>query len=295
MLTRVAMLGPCNHFSFRGRNFRETMMDSQSNSAVSLDEAATVVEGLVRHAGEILMAYRRSGELVATSKPGVDVTTEADERIDRFLHDGLLARYPGSAFLTEEAAPSDLSAIEQADDLWVIDPLDGTVNFTRGHPNFAVSVAFLHRGKTSLGIIYVPMAGKLYCARADKEGAYLNGEHIHVSQISSLRETVAAFDWSWDPEKRKQIIPWLDKLSGQVRQIKAMGSAAADLAALAEGKIDAYLHSGVKPWDIAAAALIVEKAGGIVLSPDRSDWTPFKPGILAANHHLYPHILNLIA
>ncbi len=269
-------------------------IDSQSGEPINLAEAADFLRSLVTEAGEILLDYRHSRQFVTIQKPGVDVTTEADQTVDRFLHDRLLAGYPRSAFLTEETAPPDLSGAARAADLWVIDPLDGTVNFTRGHPNFAISVALLHKGQARLGVVYLPAAGKLYEARADVEGACLNGNPIHVSQTSALREAVVAFDWSWDLDKRKQIVYWLDRLSDHVRQIKAMGSAAADLAALAEGQIDGYVHSGLKPWDVAAAALIVRKAGGVVSSPDGGAWTPFQPELLAANRVLHSPIQRLI-
>jgi myo-inositol-1(or 4)-monophosphatase len=268
--------------------------DSPSNHAISLDEAAPFLHMLLKQAGHMLRAYFGSRQLAEKQKPGVDVTTEADEIIDRLFHEQLAARFPGCAFLTEETPVADLSAIVNADNLWVIDPLDGTVNFTRGNPNVAISAALLHKGEISLGMVYLPVGMKLYEARADQEGASLNGAPIRVSRMAQLRETVVAFDWSWDLAKRKDIIRCLDRLSDHVRQIKAMGSAAADLASLAEGKIDVYIHTGLKPWDVAAAALIVRKAGGIVSSLDSSQWTPFNPQILAANERLHSQILSLI-
>jgi myo-inositol-1(or 4)-monophosphatase len=271
--------------------------DSESVDTINLDDAAAFLRNLVREAGELLLGYRQSRQFAAIEKSGVDVTTEADQRVDRFLHERLSARYPHSAFLTEETARPDVSGIQAeatANYLWVIDPLDGTVNFTRGHPNFAISVALIHKGEMALGAVYVPASGRLYQAQANQDGAYLNGEPIHVSQTASLREAVVGFDWSWDLEKRKQIIYWLERLSGHVRQLKCMGSAAADLSSLADGQIDGYIHSGLKPWDAAAAALIVQKAGGIIASPDGSAWTPFNPSILAANPHLHQQIMDLM-
>jgi myo-inositol-1(or 4)-monophosphatase len=273
-------------------------INSALSDTINLDEAAAFLRTLVRDGGDMLLGYRASQQFTSIQKSGVDVTTEADQALDRFLQDSLSNRYPQSAFLTEESAPSDpagLEASRSTEYLWVIDPLDGTVNFTRGHPNFAISVALLHKGEICLGAVYLPVAGKLYEAQRDKEGAFLNGNPIQISHTSSLREAAVAFDWSWDLEKRKQIVRWLDRLSGHVRQLKCMGSAAADLSSLAEGLIDVYIHSGLKPWDVAAAGLIVRNAGAVVSLPDGGSWTPFNSMILAANPELHPQIMKLIA
>ena len=138
------------------------------------------------------------------------------------------------------------------------------------------------------------MTKDLYYADTEGNHAYLNGSPISVSLTKNLGEAVLACDWAWGLEKRLNVVTWLQKISTKVRQIKSMGSAVADLASLAEGRIDAYMHSGLKPWDVAAVGLIVEKAGGKITTPSGGKWNVFEPDILASNGIVHEQILQLI-
>jgi myo-inositol-1(or 4)-monophosphatase len=249
---------------------------------------------LVRDAGTILQQYFNQDSVKEFQKEGVDFTTEADKKVDTYLQKQLKKEFPSSNFLTEETAPEDYSSLAKAENMWVIDPLDGTINFSRRHPNFAISIALMHKGEVKMGIVYAPLLDKLYFARSDQENAYLNDKIIHTSITSELRESTVACDWSWDLEKRKTLIKWLGCIAGDVRQIKSMGSAAADLSSLGEGKIDGYINSGLKPWDTAAASIIIQKAGGIVTTSKGEKWDPFNPDIFASNKHLYKMLLKRI-
>lgn len=117
----------------------------------------------------------------------------------------------------------------------------------------------MQKGEVVLGVIYAPIENKLYVARNGKEGAYLNGKQIYVSETNDLREVVLGCDWGWDLKKRANIVDWLGKVSDKIRQVASRGSAVADLASLAEGRMDAYFHSGLKPRDTAAALIIIQK------------------------------------
>ena len=264
------------------------------HSLRELDRAQRVLETLLPATGEILREHFLSRAFTRTEKAGVNFTTGADEEADAFLRQALGHEFPDSAQLSEETAPPDWSALLGAEDVWVIDPLDGTGNFSRGTPHFAISVARVSRGKPSIGAIYDPMTRDFYSARLDWPHAYRNGEPIRVSPTEALRETVLACDWGWDLPKRKEIVRALDALCTHVRQIKSMGSAVADLAQLAEGRIDAYVHSGLKPWDVAAAGLIITKAGGTITTIAGGRWNIFDSSILAATPSLHPRILRLL-
>ncbi|OGD83383.1 hypothetical protein A2165_03530, partial [Candidatus Curtissbacteria bacterium RBG_13_40_7] len=197
-------------------------------------------------------------------------------------------------FLTEETAPEDYSSLRSADNLWVIDPLDGTINFSRKHPNFAISVALVNKGVLQLGVVHVPLTGDTYWAQADKEQAFVNGTPMQVSATEDMREVVLACDWAWGLEKRLNVVRWLGNISTHVRQIKSMGSAVSDLASLANGRIDGYIHSGLKPWDVAASALLIEKAGGKITTPAGGEWNVFNADMLATNGILHEPILKLV-
>lgn len=261
---------------------------------MDLKEAERFLQELLPGAGQIIKKHFESRDFTSQQKEGVDFTTQADIEVDQFLRKEISSKYPKHQFLTEETAPDDYSQLENVDNLWVIDPLDGTINFSRGIAHFAISVALMQKGKVVIGVVYAPMSGQLYLAREDEDEAFLDGKAIHVSETENLREVVVGCDWAWGLEKRKNVVNWLGKVAPHVRQIASRGSAVADLASLAEGKIDVYLHSGLKPWDVAAASLIIQKAGGMVTDVDGSSWNPFKKEILATNDRLQDKFLSLL-
>jgi len=267
----------------------------EMNGSIDLIKAREYVTGLIPQAGEILRRYFASQDFTQRKKEGVDFTTQADEEVDAFLRENIKRQYPQTNFLTEEAAPEDYSPLKQVDNLWVIDPLDGTINFSRKHPNFAISVGLVDKGIPKLGVVYVPVTQDIYYAQADQDDAFFNGKPIHVSLTENIGEAVIGCDWAWGLEKRLNVVRWLGNISTQVRQIKSMGSAVSDLASLAGGRIDAYLHSGLKPWDVAASSLLIEKAGGRITTPTGSNWDVFQPDILASNGILHERILDLIS
>lgn len=261
---------------------------------VDLTEARKYLVSLTLQAGEMLIKYFNSRDFAQHGKGGVDFTTQADEEVDKFLRVKIGAKYPGSDFLTEETAPKDYSNFKGKRSLWVIDPLDGTASFSRKHPNFAISIALVEKDVPKLGVVHVPMKGKTYWAQEDEDGAYLNGKTIQVSTTSELGKAVLALDWSWDIKKRLDVASWITKLCTKARQIRLMGSAASDLSSLAEGDVDAYLHSGLKPWDTAACSLIIEKAGGTITNSKGKKWDVFQPDIIASNGILHGEILKTI-
>ncbi len=261
---------------------------------ISTVEARTFVLQILPHAGKILRDYFTTRNFTHKSKGGVDFLTQADEEVDRYILDQLKRKYPHANFLTEETAPKDYTHMKTLDNVWIVDPLDGTINFSRGTSHFAVSIALVHAGLSELGVVYLPMTEELYWAERSEPLVYRYAEPIHVSKVTKLGESIIACDWAWGLEKRKNVVGWLDKLSTHVRQIKSMGSAVADLAQLASGRIDAYIHSGLKPWDVAAASLMVEKAGGKITTPEGKKWDVFEEDILATNTALHAQILSFI-
>jgi len=268
--------------------------NGESAPNVDLTEAREYLTELAPKAGEILKRYFNTGGYSTRQKAGVDFTTQADEEVDAFLREHIAEKFPRTQFLTEETAPDDYSSLRSANNLWVIDPLDGTINFSRKHPNFAISVALVNKGASQLGVVHVPLTGDTYWAQADKEHAFVNDTPMQVSATEDMREVVLACDWAWGLEKRLNVVRWLGNISTHVRQIKSMGSAVSDLTSLANGRIDGYIHSGLKPWDVAASALLIEKAGGKITTPTGDKWDVFNADILASNGVLHEQILKLV-
>src|SRR3989344_3293572 len=210
--------------------------ESSRENTIDLSGIEVFLKDLLPQAGGILKTHFEKRDFSSRQKAGVDFTTQADEEVDQFLRQQIAEKYPTHNFLTEETAPDDYSQFESQENLWVIDPLDGTINFSRGKANFAISVALMQEGKVVLGAVYVPMVDRFYIAREDKNGAFLNGQEIHVSETENLREVVLGTDWGWDLKKRQNIINWLNRIKDKIRQIQSLGSAVTDLAALANGE-----------------------------------------------------------
>ncbi len=263
-------------------------------SGSEIIKAEQFLARVVPKAGDILRKYYQERNYSTKQKDGVDFTTQADIETDEYLRKEIVKVFPNHKFLTEETAPKDWSSLENEEFLWVIDPLDGTINFSRGESNFAISVALVSRGNTLLGVAYNPITDDYFTASEAREGVFKNGERVKVSEVSELREITLACDWAWGLEKRLNVVEWLRKVSTHIRQVKSMGSAVADLARVAEGKVDVYLHSGLKPWDVAASAYFVQKAGGKVTLPNGGDWNVFEQDIFASNKILHKTIGDLI-
>lgn len=261
---------------------------------IDLDSAQKIIEQIARDAGEILKKYFASGDFTSISKGSTDFLTQADQEADDFIKKSLSDNFPDCPILTEESAPDDYSSLKNLDNLWVVDPLDGTSNFSRGSSYFAVSIGLVDKGVSKLAVVYLPMEDKIYLANANQNHATCNGKPINVSRINSLNETVFDIDFGWIIGQRDITLKWMASLVTKIRQIKIMGSAASELALLAEGKIDVYLHSGLKPWDTAASSLLVEKAGGKITTPQGEKWNIFNPQMLASNGILHDTIIELI-
>lgn len=206
------------------------------NKSIELTEARKYLVDLVPQAGEILRRYFTSRDFTQRSKGGVDFTTQADEEVDAFLVEQIKKQYPQTQFLTEETAPADYSSLKNVSDLWVIDPLDGTTNFSRHHSNFAISIGLVDKGVPRLGVVHVPMTGDTYWAQADTEGAFLNGEPLQVSPTDDLGASVIACDWAWGLEKRLNVVRWLGNINTHVRAINLWEALFLILQALLRGR-----------------------------------------------------------
>lgn len=249
---------------------------------------------LMPRAGEVILKYWMKKNILTKRKSLIDIVTIADLEADRFISKSLQSKYPYIPILSEETAPKDYSSYKNRDLLWIIDSLDGTANFSRGDSNFCISIALVSHGKPIIGAIYKPIENKLYFAGENKQGAFLNGNKIEISKVAKLSEAVICTDWSHNLKTKKDTIRFLDKVTGHVKQIKILGSAAANLALVSEGKVDVYAEAFLYPWDTAAAALIIQESGGVVTDLHGGQWNPFNPEILAGNPVIHGKMMELI-
>lgn len=220
-----------------------------------------------------------------------DLTTETDLQVQARIKEVIRERFPHHGFLAEEA---DGTLPQPAEYQWIIDPIDGTTNYSRRFPFFSVSVALSsHEGQPLLGVVYDPLRKMMFQAHRGS-GARLNGERIRVSTTDELGRALVGMEWSRDPVKRDRNIQVLARLAPQVWTLRGAGSAALSLCYVASGWLDLYVHLSLSPWDIAAAGLIIEEAGGKVTNLVGAPWTLDSGEYLATNALLHDAALKLL-
>jgi fructose-1,6-bisphosphatase/inositol monophosphatase family enzyme len=230
-------------------------------SDVDVQRAVSTAESVAREAGDYLMS-RFGMARVAYRKAPLDDVLDADVESERLILTRLQADFPGFGVLSEEAGLIGADRPVR----WIVDPLDGSVNFQRGAPIFAVSIA-LATGKSILaGVTYLPMRDELFTAIRD-QGAKLNSEAVAVSQTAALEEAIihiGELERTSPETVSQEQLAELTRVAHLARRIRIVGSSAADLAAVASGRADALIMHGGEPWDVAAGNLLVREAGGLV-------------------------------
>ncbi|HEY2207548.1 MAG TPA: inositol monophosphatase family protein [Pseudonocardia sp.] len=233
---------------------------------------------LAGEAAEVADAMRAEAVTsVHTKSSRTDVVTAADTAAERLLRTRLAAERPGEPVLGEEAgrdrspAPGELC--------WVVDPIDGTVNYLYGYPWYAVSVAVTRDGGALAGAVVEPSSGRVWSA-ALGHGATVDGAPLRVSAADRLDLALIGTGFSYDAERRGRQGALAAALLTRVRDIRRAGSAALDLCAVAAGWLDGYYEHGINPWDWAAGALIATEAGAVVRPPDPD--APYGEAMLAA-------------
>ncbi len=254
------------------------------------DEFFKVGEAAVREAGRYLREH--FGQVVEASYKGaVDLVTPFDLGAQEILLGRLSAAFPDHGFLAEEG----VARTGASDCRWVIDPLDGTTNFAHGFPVFGVSAGLECSGRLTLGFVYDPMRDEMFRAEAGR-GAFLNGSPIRVSGVSELGRSLLATGFPYDvrmsPENN--LDHW-GRFIIRAQAIRRCGSAALDLSYVACGRFDGFWELKLKPWDVAAGALIVMEAGGRVTDFEGRPFTLEVPGVVATNGLIHGPIIDVLA
>lgn len=259
---------------------------------------------IAREAGAEIRRRVPGAREIATKLNSVDLVTDTDQAVDRLISQRLHDAFPDHARLTEETGAT---ASENAPVCWVVDPLDGTVNFAHGVPHFAVSIAAVagfHPGDTLdtpgpgaeilAGVVYDPMRDELFEATSNGP-ARLNGETIGVSPCTALAEALVASGFPYDRRERadEYLGEWR-KLLPRCRDLRRAGAAALDLAYVAAGRFDAYWERGLHAWDIAAGILIVRRAGGHATNRDGRDLFLDASEVLAAPPEIHRSLVDLL-
>lgn len=233
-------------------------------------------DNAARAAGELLRKSFQHPQRV-NSTLAHDIKLEIDVQAQELITKLLLEEFPEHALYGEEGIVGDQSSEHQ----WVVDPLDGTVNYFYGIPHFCVSIALRFRGEIMVGVTYDPIREEMW--RGQKgEAPKLNGEIFHVSDRADLAEAVISVGLSKTGATIEAGLPILQRMIHRARKCRLLGSAALDMAYVACGRFDAYIEQGISLWDIAAGWLLIETAGGIVDLRPREDMKD-KYSVVASN------------
>lgn len=227
-----------------------------------------------------------------SSKPGkMNLVTEYDRKSEKCIVDFIQDNVPSSCFLAEEGGKS---GNPHSENLWIVDPLDGTVNFAHRIPFFSISIAAYQHDRILCGIVYHPLTSELFVAERN-HGAYLNGDRIHVSSTRSLSDSILATGFPYNLiENPSHCIERFSKVLRLGIPVRRLGSAALDLAYTAAGRFDGFFEPCLKPWDIAAGNLLIEEAGGKISSWENKKYNVLQPEPLLATNGLIHNELSEI-
>jgi myo-inositol-1(or 4)-monophosphatase len=252
------------------------------------------LEDVTDQAARAIMSYfqgRFRIDRKDTSPEGIDIVTDADRASEDIILAAIRREFPGHDILTEETTLSRTGSPW----LWLVDPLDGTVNFTHGIPVFSVSIALMNNGILVAGMVYDPTRMERFRAIRN-QGAYLNGNPIRVSGVDRINKSMVATGFPYD--KAYSSVNNLAEFSRVVRRVQGIrrgGSAAIDLSYVACGRLDGFWELKLKPWDMAAGMLLVEEAGGRVtdLTGKRTD--VYTDNILATNGIVHDLLVGVLS
>jgi myo-inositol-1(or 4)-monophosphatase len=258
-------------------------------------ELLDLARDIAVEAGALARTLRSEGVEVADTKSTVtDIVTFADRQTEQLIRDRLAAARPDDGFLGEESGAEPGSSGLT----WVVDPIDGTVNYAYGLPFYAVSIAVVEGEPDPLtwralaGCVVNPVSGELFTA-AEGKGAYLDGERIRVAESVEPGQALLATGFSYTPERRTAQAEALSRYIASVRDIRRIGVAALDLCYVAAGRLNAYAETGLHPWDQAAGVLIAREAGARVTGWDGGE--PSREFLLAAEPRLAEALEKILA
>ncbi len=221
----------------------------------------TIAKRAALSASRILLRHIDHLErLTVTTKQRSDFVSEADVQAEQDIIQTLRKTYPNHSILAEETG-EQAGADEYQ---WIIDPLDGTTNYLHGIPHFAISIAFRHKNRLEAALVYDPIRQEMFTASRG-EGAQINDRRIRVSGVIQMENALLGTGFPFrHPQHQPAYLSVFNSLFGRCLEIRRAGAASLDLAYVASGRLDGYWEIGLKPWDIAAGALLVQEAGGLV-------------------------------
>lgn len=261
---------------------------------IGRDDLKEFMLRLTEISGNILMSHF-NGDLTIESKDqrvgGIDIVTNADMSSERAIISHIRQRFPEHDILAEETSQNLNGGSPW---LWVVDPLDGTVNFAHNYPHFAISIALLEKGTIVAGVVCDPLKRETYLAMRG-QGAFLNGRPVRVSKPQTLNRSMVGTGFPYDKAfSSENNLTEFSRVLPKVQGMRRLGSAALDLAYVACGRLDGFWELKLKPWDIAAGILLVEEAGGLVTDRFGRVMRLDSPSILATNGLIHSEMMSAL-
>jgi len=252
----------------------------------------TIAVKAARRAGTVIIrASQDIGTLKVQSKTFNDFVSEVDHTAERTIIETLKNAYPDHGFIGEESGNQNV----KAENVWIIDPLDGTTNFLHGFPQYCVSIALQQQGQLTQAVIYDPNRNDLFTA-THGGGAYLNDKRIRVSNRTKLQDSLIATGFPFrDFAHLDTYLAMFKDMLKKTSGVRRPGSAALDLAYVAAGWVDGYWEIGLKSWDLAAGALMVHEAGGLVGDFEGNEGYLESGNIVAGNPRIFGQLLQTLA
>ncbi|MGN6475965.1 MAG: inositol monophosphatase family protein [Flavipsychrobacter sp.] len=255
-----------------------------------MEQLKQVLLEATKEAGKIIQQYFQ-GSFNIENKEGINnLVTEVDKHSEKAIIDIIRKNYPEHSIISEEEG----EMLQESDYQWIIDPIDGTVNFAHGIPICCVSIGLKHKDELLLGAVYNPMMNELFFAEKGK-GAYLNDKPIRVSSKTNCAKAclVTGFPYKW-PNSSEHPIRVFERFILEGLPVRRLGSAAIDLCWVACGRFDGFWEYNLSSWDVAAGYLIVQEAGGRITNFDGAPYSVFDKETLATNGHIHEDMLRLI-
>ncbi|GBM47239.1 Inositol monophosphatase 1 [Araneus ventricosus] len=237
-------------------------------SSSEIDEYYNVAVKLAQTAGEVIRKAIDEKKNVETKASAVDLVTETDKKVEELLRAGFSSHFPDHCFIGEESEGGKLTDAPT----WIIDPVDGTMNFVHRFPYNAVSIGLAVNKQIVLGVVYNPVLDRMYTGIRGK-GAFLNGKKLQVSNVQELSQAlvITEFGSTRTQENMDHLFTNVKTVVEKAHGIRMMGSAALNMCAVAAGEADAYFEYTIHCWDMAAGKIIVEEAGGTCIDPEGGD------------------------
>lgn len=255
-----------------------------------MEQLKQVLMEAAREAGKIIHHYFEGTFSIENKDSINNLVTEVDKHSETKIIEVIKSYYPGHSIISEEVG----ELIQDSDYQWIIDPIDGTVNFAHGIPICCVSIGLKHKDELLLGAVYNPMMNELFFAEKGK-GAFLNEKPIRVSDKKDFATAclVTGFPYKW-PKTYEHPIKVFERFVLEGLPVRRLGSAAIDLCWVACGRFDGFWEYNLNSWDVAAGYLIVQEAGGRITNFDGSPYSVFDKETLATNGHIHEDMLQLI-